>query len=326
MRRRDFLAVLGGAAAWPGVARAQQQPMPIVGMLSGTSAAASTTYLAGFRQGLSGAGYVEGKNIAFEPRWADGHYDRLASLAAELVRRPVDVIVAGGIPGVLAAKAATSTIPIVFTSAGDPVQLGLVAGLNRPGGNITGVSFLTVEAASKRLELLRELVPQATVLGLLENPTNPRADPERTELQMAARTMGKQFLIVQASSERDFDAAFAALAERGVGGLLVPGEPLFILRRLELVALAARYAVPAIYDYREFTADGGLLSYGFSLTDTYRLIATQVARILKGAKPADLPVLQPTKFELIINLQTARALGLTVPDKLLALADEVIEQ
>jgi putative tryptophan/tyrosine transport system substrate-binding protein len=325
VNRREFIAGLGNAVAWPMVARAQQQSMPIIGMLSATSPAVSAPYWAGLRQGLNDAGYVEGKNIAFEPRWADGHYDRLPSLAAELVRRPVDVIVPGGIPTVLAASAATSIIPIVFTSAGDPVQLGIVASFNRPGGNITGVSFVTVEAASKRLELLRELVPRAAGFGLLENPANPRADPERTELQTAARAMGKQLLIVQASSERDFDAAFAALAERGVGGLLVPGEPLFILRRQELLALAARYAVPAIYDYREFAADGGLLSYGFSLTDTYRLLATQVARILKGAKPAELPVLQPTKFELIIDLKTAKALGLTIPETLLALADEVIE-
>jgi putative tryptophan/tyrosine transport system substrate-binding protein len=325
MRRREFITLLSGAAlTWPLAARAQQPAMPIVGMLSGVSAEAAT-YLAGFRQGLKDAGYVEGQNIAIEPRRAEGHYDRLPSLAAELVRRPVAVIVATGLPQVLAAKAATSTIPIVFISAGDPVQFGIVASLNRPGGNITGVSFLAVEVASKRLELLLQLVPKATVIGLLENPSNPRADPEIAELQTAARTIGKQLLVVSASSERDFYAAFAALVQRGVGALLIPGEPLFFLRRQQLITLAARHAVPTIYDFREFTVDGGLLSYGFSLTDTLRLLAGQVARILKGAKPADLPVLQPTKFELVINVRTAHALGLIVPDKLLALADEVIE-
>jgi putative ABC transport system substrate-binding protein len=324
MRRREFIAGLG-AAVWPLGARAQQLGLPVVGFLIGASPDGYRPILSAFRQGLQESGFVEGRNVAIEYRWADGHYDRLPSLAVELVRRPVDVIVAGGLPSTSVAKAATSTIPIVFSSAGDPVQLGIVASLNRPGGNITGVSFLTVEAVSKRLELLRELVPKAAVIGLLENPTNPRADLERTELQTAARIMGKQILIVQASSERDFDTIFASLAQRRVGALLVPGEPLFFTWRQELLALAARYAVPAIYDYREFTAEGGLLSYGFSLADTYRLIAGQVARILKGTKPADLPVLQPTKFDLVINMKTAKALGLTVPETLLATADEVIQ-
>jgi putative ABC transport system substrate-binding protein len=324
VRRRQFITLLGGAAACPLAARAQPSGLPVVGMLNAASAA-TATYLAGFRQGLKDAGYVEGQNIAVESRWAEGRYDRLPSLAAELVRRPVTVLVATGLPQVFAAKAATSTIPIVFLSAGDPVQLGIVASLNRPGGNITGVSYLAVEIASKRLELLLEIVPKASVIGVLENPTNPRVDLEIAELQAAARTIGRPLLVVNASSERDFDPAFATLVEGRAGALLVSGEPLFTLRREQLIALAARHAVPAIYDYREFTAAGGLLSYGFSLTDTFRLVADQVARILKGAKPADLPVVQPTKFELVINLRTAKALGLTISESFLLRADEVIE-
>jgi putative tryptophan/tyrosine transport system substrate-binding protein len=324
MKRREFITLLGGAAAWPVMARAQPAGLPVVGMLNAGSAPAAT-YFVGFRQGLKDAGYVEGQNIAVESRWAEGRYDRLPSLAAELVRRPVTVLVATGLPQVFAAKAATSTIPIVFLSAGDPVQLGIVASLNRPGGNITGVSYLAVEIASKRLELLLEIVPKASVIGVLENPTNPRVDLEIAELQAAARTIGRPLLVVNASSERDFDPAFATLVEGRAGALLVSGEPLFTLRREQLIALAARHAVPAIYDYREFTAAGGLLSYGFSLTDTFRLVAGQVARILKGAKPADLPVVQPTKFELVINLRTAKALGLTISESFLLRADEVIE-
>jgi putative tryptophan/tyrosine transport system substrate-binding protein len=325
VRRREFITLLGGAAAaWPPAARAQPSGLPVVGILNAGSTAGAT-YLAGLRQGLIDAGYVEGQNVAIEYRWADGQYDRLPSLAAELVRRPVAVIVAGGLPPVFAAKAATSTIPIVFMSAGDPVQLGIVASLSRPGGNITGVSYLGVELASKRLELLLEAVPKASVIGVLENPTNPRADLEIAELQAAARTIGKQILVVNASSERDFGAAFAALVQGRAGALLVAGEPLFNIRRGQLIALAARHALPAISDFREFTAAGGLLSYGVSLADTYRLVAGQVARILKGAKPADLPVLQPTKFELVVNLRTAKTLGLTIPESFLLRADEVIE-
>jgi putative tryptophan/tyrosine transport system substrate-binding protein len=319
MRRRDFITLIGGAAAWPLAARAQQAAMPVIGYLN-----AGQAENAGLRQGLKDTDYVEGQNIAVESRGAEGRYDRLPSLAAELVRRPVAVIVAAGLPPVFAAKAATSTIPIVFMSAGDPVQLGIVASLNRPGGNITGVSYLGVELASKRLELLLEVLPKASVIGVLENPTNPRADPEMAELQTAARIIGKQILVVNASSERDFDAAFAALVQGRAGALLVPGEPLFNLRREQLIALAARNALPAISDFQEFTTAGGLLSYGFSLRDTNRL-AGQVARILKGAKPAELPVLQPTKFELVINLRTAKTLGLTIPESFLLRADEVIE-
>ena len=325
VRRREFIKLLGGAAAaWPLAARAQQMALPVVGMLSASSAA-KASFLAGFREGLRDAGYIEGQNVVIEARWAEGQYDRLPVLAAELVRRPAAIIVASSLPSVFAAKAATSTIPIVFISSGDPVQLGIVASLNRPGGNITGVNFFSVEVASKRLELLIEVVPTVTVIGLLTNPNNPRTDVEIGQLQAAARTVGKQILVVKASGERDFDVAFETLVQERAGAALIPAEPLFFLWREQLVALAARHALPAMYDVREYTAAGGLLSYGLSLTDTYRLVAGQVARILKGAKPADLPILQPTKFELVVNLRTAKTLGLRIPESFLLRADVVIE-
>jgi putative ABC transport system substrate-binding protein len=327
MRRREFIGLFGGAAAFgvsrPHTARAQAG-QPVIGVLN-AGAPAVATYFAGLRQGLKEAGYVEGQNFTFEARWAEGQYDRLPSMATELVRRPVAVIVASGLPPIFAAKAATSTIPIVFMSAGDPVQLGIVASLNRPGGNLTGVSFLGVELVSKRLELLLEAVPGANVIGALLNPDNPRTATEAADLQAAARRIGKQMVVAEAASERDFDAAFATLVQGRAGALLVSGEPLFTARRQQLLALAARHALPVMCDYREFTADGGLLSYGFSLTNTYRLLAGQVARILKGASPADLPVLQPTKFELVVNLRTAKALGLAISESFLLRADEVIE-
>jgi ABC-type uncharacterized transport system substrate-binding protein len=325
VRRRQFIKLLSGAAAaWPLAARAQQTALPVVGILSGSSAA-TASFLAGFREDLRDAGYIEGQNVVIEARWAEGHYDRLPVLAAELVHRPAAVIVASSLPSVFAAKAATSTIPIVFISAGDPVQLGIVASLNRPGGNITGVNFFAVEVASKRLELLIEVVPTVTVIGLLTNPNNPRTDVEIGQLQAAARTVGKQILVVKASGERDFDVAFETLVQERASAVLIPTEPLFFGWREQLVALAARHALPAMYDVREFTAAGGLLSYGFSLADTYHLVAGQVARILKGAKPADLPILRPTKFELVVNLRTAKTLGLTIPESFLLRADEVIE-
>jgi putative ABC transport system substrate-binding protein len=325
-RRREFIKLLGGAAAtWPFAARAQQTALPVVGILYGSSAAANASLLAGFREDLRDAGYIEGRNVVIEAQWAEGQYDRLPMLAAELVQRPAAVIVAGSLPSVFAAKAETSTIPIVFISSGDPVQLGIVASLNRPGGNITGVNFFAVEVASKRLELLIEVVPTVTVIGLLTNPNNPRTDVEIGQLQAAARTVGKQILVVKASGERDFDVAFETLVQERASAVLVPAEPLFFGWREQLVALAARHALPAMYDVREFTAAGGLLSYGLSLKDTYRLVAGQVARILKGAKPADLPILQPTKFELVVNLRTAKTLGLTIPESFLLRADEVIE-
>jgi putative ABC transport system substrate-binding protein len=325
VRRREFIKLLGGAAAaWPLAARAQQTALPVVGIL-GAGSASTAPFLAGFREGLRDAGYIEGQNVVIEAQWAEGHYDRLPVLAAELVHRPAAIIVASSLPSVLAAKAATSTIPIVFISAVDPVQLGIVASLNRPGSNITGVNFFAVEVASKRLELLIEVVPRVTVIGLLTNPNNPRTDAEIGQLHAAARTAGKQILIVEAGSERDFDVAFETLVQESASAVLIPTEPLFFGWRERLVALAARHALPAMYDVREFTAAGGLLSYGLSLTDTYRLVAGQVARILKGAKPADLPILQPTKFELVVNLRTAKTLGLTIPESFLLRADEVIE-
>ena len=324
MRRREFIALVAVAGAWPLSTRAQRAGVPVVGYLSITSAAMAT-YFVGFRDGLKDAGYVEGQNLAIEYRWAEGQYDRLPILAAELVRRPVAVIVAGGIPAVFAVKAATSTIPVVFNAAGDPVRLGIVSSFNRPGGNITGVSFLGAEPVAKRLELLLEVVPKASVIGVLENPANARADLDRAELQAAASTMGKEIVFAKVTSERNFDATFATLVQGQVGALLVSAEPLFNLRREELIKLAARHALPAMYDLREFTAAGGLLSYGASFTGNYRLIAGQVVEILKGAKPADMPVLQPTKFELVINLKTAKVLGVTIPQSILLRADEVIE-
>jgi ABC-type uncharacterized transport system substrate-binding protein len=323
MRRREVIALVGGTVAWPLAGRAQQAGMPIVGYLLGSDS--HVPWLAAFRDNLKNAGYVEGQNIAFEGRGAEGQYDQLPTMASELVRRPVAVIVAFNLPALVAAKAATSTIPIVFISSGDPVQLGFVASLNRPGGNITGVTFLGVDLAAKRLELLLELVPQASVIGVLENPANPRTDPEITEVRAAAIAIGKEIHVGNATSEREFDAAFASLVQGRVGALLVSGDPLFALRHEQLIALAAQHAMPAIYEFREFTAAGGLLSYGLSLMDTFRLVADQVVRVLKGAKPADLPVLQPTRFELVINVKTAKALGLAIPPTLLARADEVIE-
>jgi putative ABC transport system substrate-binding protein len=324
MERRAFLALVGGAAAWPLGLSAQQAGLPTVGFLGGASAA-TATYFADFLNGLKDAGYVDGHNIVVEARWAEGQYDRMPALAAEFVHRRVAVIVAPSAPAIAAARASTSTIPIVFLNAADPVQLGVVASLNRPGGNITGVSLLAAELAPKRLELLLEVVPKASVIGLLENPANPRTGPEIAEVQKAARTIGKEIVVAKAGSEHDFDAAFATFVQGRVGALLVAGEPLFILYRERLIALAARHGMPAVYEIREFAALGGLLSYGLSLADAFRLVGGQVARILEGAKPADLPVLQPTRFELVINVKTARALGLTIPPMLLARADEVIE-
>jgi putative tryptophan/tyrosine transport system substrate-binding protein len=327
MRRREFITLLGGVAAtWPLAARAQQPAMPVIGFLNGASPEGYARPLSAFREGLSASGYVEGRNVAIEYRWAEGQYDRLPELAADLVRRQVTVIAATTNPAGPAAKAATTTIPIVFTMGSDPVQLGVVASLNRPSGNITGVTVLAVELGPKRLELLHELVPTATTIALLVNPTNLAvAETESRDLQAAASTLGLQLYVVRASTERDLDAVFASLAELHTGGLVIGADPFFISRIELLATLAVRYAMPTIYQYRDFAAAGGLMSYGGSLTDAYRQAGVYIARILKGEKPADLPVVQSTKVELILNLKTARALGLTVPLALIGRADEVIE-
>jgi ABC-type uncharacterized transport system substrate-binding protein len=325
MRRRDLLVLLGGTAiAWPVIARAQQKAMPVIGYLSGGSPGPSS--LPAFRQGLSETGYVEGRNVAIEYRWAEGHYDRLPGLAADLVGRKVDLIVAaGGLPSPLAAKSATSTIPIIFTSNGDPVAEGLVASLARPGGNLTGFSFFSTELMPKRLELLSELAPHAGVIALLVNPNNPAAEPMIRDVQEAARAKGVQLPVLKAVTEGEIDAAFATFVQLHAGALVVAADAFFFNRRELIVALAARHAVPAIYFGREFALTGGLITYGPSVTAVVRHNGVYAGRILKGEKPADLPVQQPTKFELVINLKTARALGLSLPQSLLARADEVIE-
>jgi putative ABC transport system substrate-binding protein len=326
MNRRHFITLLGGgAAAWPLAALAQQAARPVIGYLGGESPELRAGTLRAFRQGLSEQGYVEGRNLAIEFRWAEGQNDRLPTLAADLVRRRVAVIVAGGTPPALAAKAATSTIPILFDTGGDPVELGLVASLNRPGGNITGATSLNTEIAPKRLELLHELVPTARIVALLINPANPNGDALTRELQAAARTLGLELHVLNASTERDFDPAFATLAQVQAGGLVIATDGYLIGQSEQLAAQALRRRVPAIFAYHEFAAAGGLMSYGGSVTDQYRQVGVYTGRILRGEKPGDLPVQQVTKVELIINLKTAKALGLTVPITLLGRADEVIE-
>jgi putative tryptophan/tyrosine transport system substrate-binding protein len=325
MKRREFISLLGGAAAWPLAASAQQPAMPVIGFLSGTSP--ETARLRAFRQGLKDAGFIEGENVAIEYRWADDQTDRLPALAAELAQRRVAVIAAiGGIPSALAAKAATTTIPIVFLVGVDPVRLGLVSSLPRPGGNLTGINVINSELASKRLELLRALVPGAIRIGVLVDPTNASGtDATLRDVGAAARTMGLQIQVLNASTSLELDAAFATLVRERSAALIVGSTPFFFDRRVQLALLAARHAAPAIYQDRHHAEVGGLISYGASLGDAYRHVGVYAGRILKGAKPADLPVVQPTRFELVINVSTARMLGLTVPDALLATADEVIE-
>jgi putative ABC transport system substrate-binding protein len=325
VRRREFISLLGGAVTWPFVARAQQPAMPVIGLLHPASPETAASDVALLRKGLGETGYVEGRNVAIEYRWAQGRNDQLPGLAADLVGRRVAVIAAISTPPALAAKAATSTIPIIFTTGADPVEAGLVTSLNRPGRNLSGVTTLNLELGSKRLELLRELVPTATIIALLVNPTNLIAETQSRDLQAAARTLGLRLHVLHASTERDFDTVFATLVQLRAGALLIGTDVLFTNRSEQLAALALRHAVPTISQYREFAAAGGLMSYGGSLTDLYRTVGVYIGRILKGEKPADLPIQQFTKVELIINLKTAKALGLTVPLPLLGRADEVIE-
>jgi putative tryptophan/tyrosine transport system substrate-binding protein len=327
MRRREFIALLGGAAfAWPFAARAQQPGSPVIGFVHGASPSYFTQFAPGFRQGLKETGYVEGENIAIEYRWAEGHNDRLPALATELVARRVAVIVAGGgTRPAMAAKSATSTIPIVFISAADPIKTGLVASLNRPGGNVTGISLIGSALEPKKLELLHEVAPRVSTIAALIDPDYPDANSQRDEVQAAAARIGVQLIILSANKETDIDAAFATLVQRGAGALLVGEDVLFAALKQQIVTSAARHAIPAIYFQKEFVAEGGLISYGPHFADGYRQVGVYVGRILKGEKPADLPIMQPTKFELVINLKTAKTLGLEVPPMLLATADEVIE-
>jgi putative ABC transport system substrate-binding protein len=326
LKRREFISLVGGAAAaWPCGARTQSA-MPVVGFLSGRSRGESASVVSAFHKGLAEAGYSEGRNVIVEYRWADGQYDRLPTLARELVARPVAVIAAtGGSVSGLAAKAATTAIPIVFSSGGDAVKLGLVASLNRPGGNVTGVNLIFGALGAKRLELLHEFVPGAHAIAVLVNLNYPSAATEVQDVQASGRVLGVQIRIFNAPAASDFEQAFAAAVEQKMTGLLVADDPFLQSRRDQLIALAARHAIPAIYFSRDFVEDGGLMSYGPSINDAYRLVGVYTGRILKGEKPADLPVIQPTKFELVINLKTAKALGTEVPPKLLALADDVIE-
>jgi putative ABC transport system substrate-binding protein len=326
VKRREFITLLGGAATWPLAARAQQPAMPVIGFLRNTAATGSKPIVTAFFQGLKEAGFVDGQSVAIEYRWADNQNDRLPALAADLIRRQVAVIVAAGIPAALAAKAATTTIPIAFEVGADPIEAGLVASLNRPGGNLTGVTTVNVELAPKRLELVHEVLPTTRSIALLVNPTSPfNAERLSTDTQIAARTLGLQLYVLHASTESDFDTVFASLVQMRAGALVINNDAFFLSRIEQLAALTVRHSVPTISAYREFTAAGGLMSYGGSLTDAYRLTGVYAGRILKGDKPADLPIQQATKVELYINQKTAKALGLTVPQALLSRADDVIE-
>ena len=325
MRRREFIAIFGGAAAWPLAARAQQPTLPVIGFLNNGVSDAYAANVAAFREGLRENGYVEGRDAVIDFRWAEGAYDRLPALAADLVNRHVAVIAASATSAAVAAKAATSTIPIVFAISGDPVKLGLISSVPRPGGNATGINFFTIAVGQKRLGLLHELVPKAAEIGFLENPGSPNEARGLEDAQAAAEQLGYKLVVVKASTVNEIDAAFATLVQAKVGGLLVSPDGFFTGRRVQITTLAARHAIPAIYPGRDFAAAGGLISYASRISDSYRDMGVYVARVLKGAKPPDLPVLEPTKLELVINRSTAKALGLDIPPGVLAIADEVIE-
>jgi putative ABC transport system substrate-binding protein len=325
IKRRAFITLLGGVAAWPLAARAQQPAMPVIGYLSSLGQAISVRFDAAFRRGLSEMGYFEGQNVSVEYRWITDRYDALPAMAADLVQRQVTVIFALGPPAVLAAKAASPTIPIVFVTGADPLKFGFVASFNKPGGNITGIWMVLTALAEKRLQLMHDLLPKAELIGLLVNPASPVAEPQIREAQAAAHILGVKLTVLSAVTENDFDRVFASLAQQRGDALFVSADPFFASKRDHLVALAAQHAMPTTYEFREFVEAGGLMSYGTVLSDGYYKGGNYVGKVLKGTKPADLPVEQVNKFELVINLKTAKALGLTVPDKLLALADEVIE-
>jgi putative ABC transport system substrate-binding protein len=325
MRRRKFITLIGAAAAWPLAARSQQAALPMIGFLNGGSPAEYAPMVAAFREGLKELGYVEGQNVAIEFRWAEGKYERLSALGTDLVRRQVAAIAATSTPAAQAAKALTATVPIVFTTGADPVQLGLVASLNQPGGNVTGVSFLVNELTKKQFEVLHQILPKAALIGFLVNPAVAYARSQTTEAQDAARALGRQLFVVTARTESEIDAAFAALVKKLAGGVITISDPLLNSRRDQIVALAARHSLPALYPVRDYVAAGGPMSYGTSIIGAYRQVGVYTGRILKGEKPADLPVMRPTKLEPVINLKTAKALDLTIPPALIALADEVIE-
>jgi putative ABC transport system substrate-binding protein len=325
MRRREFIVLLGAAAAWSLGAHAQQSKMPVVGFLNAGSAGPYAKQTSAFRQGLSETGYIEGRNVLIEYRWAEGHNDKLPGLAADLVQRQVDVISATTLPAAPAAKAATATIPIVFLIGGDPVELGLVNSMNRPGGNMTGVAVLNVDLIAKRLELLHELVPKVDTMAVLLNPNSAYTEPEKRHVQEAAHSASVKVLLLAASNESEISAAFPNLVREKAGALIVSADPFFTSQRDRVVALAAQYAIPTSYQWRDFTEIGGLISYGANRIDIYRQTGIYAGRLLKGEKPGDLPVQQPTKFELVINLKTAKTLGVKVPQSMLVAADEAIE-